>query len=106
LLGAASGSPRLQDVRSGDSPPTTPVHMSFRDEFNKLQLPFEILVLSCMLALLRHCIPSLRALWPVSKALLRHARPDWVIPFGIGFGVLVIASVVAGILERRHREAV
>jgi chemotaxis protein histidine kinase CheA len=106
LLGAASESLRQQDVRSGDSPPKTPVHMSFRDEFYKLQLPFEILVLSCMLALLRHCIPSLRALWPASKALLRHARPDWVIPFGIGFGVLVIALVVAGVLDRRHREAV
>jgi chemotaxis protein histidine kinase CheA len=106
LLGAASEAPRQQDVRSGDSLLTTPVHMSFRDEFYKLQLPFEMLVLSCMLALLRHCIPSLRALWPASKALLRHARPDWVIPFGIGFGVLVIALAVVGILERRRREAV
>jgi chemotaxis protein histidine kinase CheA len=103
LLGAASESPKQQDVRSGDPTLTTSVHMSFRDEFNKLQLPFEILVLSCMLALLRHCIPSLRALWPASKAMLRHARPDWVIPFGIGFGLLVIALVVAGVLERRHR---
>ena len=104
LLGAASESHRLQDVRYGDTPQTTPVHISFRDEFNKLQIPFEILVLSCMLALIRHCIPSLHALWPVSKALLRHTRPDWIIPFSIGFGVLVIALFIAGILERRHRE--
>ena len=71
---------------------STPEHdLLLQNEIHKLQLPLEILVLSCMIALLRHCLPSIRLLWPVSKELLLHSRPGWLIPFCVACCILIVS---------------
>ena len=62
-------------------------------EIKNLQLPFEALILSCMIALLLHCSSSVQALWPASKALLLSSRPGWLIPLAVGFTVIVVAYI-------------
>jgi hypothetical protein len=75
------------------SGPTQP-QFSVKYEICRLQILFEMLVLSCMLALLKHCLPSVQRLWPVSKALLVQARPDWLLPVSLALGFLGFALLV------------
>ena len=51
---------------------------SFLCQFYNFQLPFELLVVSCVVAIISHCIPTLLKLWPTSRALLLSSRPQWL----------------------------
>jgi chemotaxis protein histidine kinase CheA len=65
-----------------------------RQDLARMQLPFEILIMACMLGLLFHCIASAVTLWPASKALLLSTRPDWLVPLAV---VVCILAALGGI---------
>jgi hypothetical protein len=69
-------------------------------EIKNLQLPFEALILSCMIGVILHCISSTHSLWPASKALLLSTRPGWLIPFAFGFTVLGFCFVAFSVKNR------
>ena len=46
-------------------------------DLKRLGLPFELLIATSMVALLRHSIPSLLWIWPASKAVLSSIHPHW-----------------------------
>jgi hypothetical protein len=69
-------------------------------EMMRLQIPFEILILSCMLGLVLHCISSTSVLWPASKALLLATLPEWLLPVGVVLAVIGIAFVAVSVIYR------
>jgi hypothetical protein len=75
---------------------------SICQELGNLKLPLEVLILSCMLAILRHCVGSVRALWPTSKALLRHTAPEQWMGVSVAGGIILLVFSVVYTLERRR----
>jgi len=76
----------------------------FRADLAKMQLPFEILMATCMTGLLIHCVGATITLWPTSKALLLTNRPDWLgelATVAAIFGICVLLIV----LWRRRNQA-
>lgn len=76
---------------------------SFKQEISKLQIPFEVLVLSGMFALLKHSFSSTRTLWPVVRPLLLSSRPKGFVVILMAIGVLVFVLVASNIVEYRRR---
>lgn len=46
-------------------------------DLQRLALPFELLMVTSMFALLRQSIPSLQRIWPASQAVLSTIHPHW-----------------------------
>lgn len=72
-----------------------------RQDLARMQLPFEVLVLSCITVLLIHCLGSIKVLWPSSKALLLNTRPNWLIPVVVGVGILATVGLTSMMFCRR-----
>ena len=66
-----------------------------------MQTPFELLIISCMAALLLYCLPAAARLWPTSKALLWHARPTWLVPLAVVATFVLLGAVLVSIICRR-----
>lgn len=93
--------PTRNSVETGSSAPApiskTWLSMLWKD-IMRMQAPFEILVLSCMLVLLSHCLSSITPLWPVSKELLLSTRPDWLIPLTDLVAVFVFLAIAIALV--------
>jgi len=92
-------------ARSGSNTEQTKSWWSMlREDLSKMQLPFEVLMATCMIGLLIHCIGAITILWPTSKALLLTTKPDWLKYVGpIVLIVLVIAGVISTVAWWRRR---
>lgn len=64
------------------------------DEIQSLQLPFELLILSCLFVIIFHSVSSTRLLWPASKAILISTRPVWLLPVAIGIAVALLCLCI------------
>jgi hypothetical protein len=67
-----------------------------RADLAMMQLPFEFLMATCMVALLIHCVGATLTLWPASKGLLLASRPEWLIPLAV---VAMIVFLIAGVIS-------
>ena len=74
-----------------------------QSDFGLLRLPFEALILTCVIKLLSHCIPSIARLWPTSKTLLLASKPKWLVPT-LSVLVLLLLSVSVCISIRKLRK--
>ena len=72
-------------------------------DLGKMQLPFEILILTCMTGLLIHCLGAARTLWQISKPLLLSTRPPWLVPLTIVISVLALGGLVMSIASGPRR---
>lgn len=86
-----------------DNSPIIPNEFAFKQEMEKLFIPFDFLALSCMFLLLKHCIPLIQTLWPAAKPLLLSSRPDWLIPTSAAYGILVLGFVACNVFRPRRR---
>lgn len=90
-----------------DSRATDPETISWfaflREDLAKMQLPFEILLMSSMLGLLIHCISAAGTLWPASKALLLSTRPDWLVPLLVAACTLALGGIAFSICSRQRK---
>ena len=75
-----------------------------RADLAKMQLPFEILMTTCMTGLLMHCVGATITLWPTSKTLLLTNRPDWVGELATVAAIFGICVMVI-VMWRRRKQA-
>ena len=97
LLPVHSRSPRQEGKPLTESPPGASWRTRLQEDVKILQLPFEALILSCMLGLVFHCLSSTHNLWPASKALLLSTRPEWLIPFGVAVTVAGVSYIALSV---------
>ena len=76
-----------------------------RADLAKMQLPFEILMATCMTGLLIHCIGATTSLWPTSKALLLTNRPGWLSELATVVAIVAICVILVVAWRRRKQES-
>jgi hypothetical protein len=74
-----------------------------RADLAEMQIPFELLMATCMTGLLIHCVGATGTLWPTSKALLLTNKPDWLIPLAVIALMFICVICVISIISSRRR---
>mmetsp|Transcript_62829 Transcript_62829/g.152971 ORF Transcript_62829/g.152971 Transcript_62829/m.152971 type:complete len:631 (-) Transcript_62829:152-2044(-) len=60
------------------------------EETLMLQPLLEILVIACVSRIMVESLSSIRYLWPTTKEILVHSRPDWLLPASVGLGAALV----------------
>ncbi len=98
--------PTTQTMMASQTTDTQPSWLTLLlHDLAKMQLPFEILVLSCITGLLVHCVGAANTLWPTSKTLLLTSRPNWLLPLSVASALLLLGALTLTILCRRQSKS-
>ena len=80
-----------------------PILNQAQNYFSVLLFPFEVLVISCMFALVKSSIPTLTKLWPIFREKVISSYPKWVTIL-IGAAIFIIITACSWWLHRNSKK--